>query len=45
MEKVALKMRKACEKRLLLIINNIHLFKDDAGGHDLLQILQERAEI
>lgn len=45
MEKVALRMRKARGKPLLLIINNIHLFKDDEGGRDLLEILQQRAEI
>ncbi|KAF9740433.1 hypothetical protein PMIN06_009549 [Paraphaeosphaeria minitans] len=46
MEKVALKMRKARGKPLLLIINNIHLFKnDDQGSLALLEILQQRAEI
>ncbi|KAF2677545.1 hypothetical protein K458DRAFT_481293 [Lentithecium fluviatile CBS 122367] len=45
MEKVALKMRKARRKPLLLVINNIHLFKDDTGGSDLLELLQQRAEI
>ncbi|KAF1974730.1 hypothetical protein BU23DRAFT_635494 [Bimuria novae-zelandiae CBS 107.79] len=45
MEKVALKMRKARGKPLLLIINNIHLFKDDTGSQALLEILQQRAEI
>lgn len=45
MEKVALKMRKARGKPLLLIINNIHLFKDDERNHALLEILQQRAEI
>jgi hypothetical protein len=45
LEKVALKMRKARGKPLILILNNIHLFKDDGGGSDLLEILQQRAEI
>ncbi|KAF2731552.1 hypothetical protein EJ04DRAFT_498457 [Polyplosphaeria fusca] len=45
MEKVALKLRKKRGRPLLLIINNIHLFKNDAGGQDLLEILQQRAEI
>lgn len=46
MEKVALKMRKARGKPLLLIINNVHLFKnDDQGSLALLEILQQRAEI
>lgn len=29
----------------MLVINNIHLFKDDTAGQDLLGILQQRAEI
>ncbi|CAG8526862.1 12561_t:CDS:2 [Ambispora gerdemannii] len=29
---------------LVLIINNIHSFKDDEDGNDLLEILQQRAE-
>ncbi|KAF2017623.1 hypothetical protein BU24DRAFT_420666 [Aaosphaeria arxii CBS 175.79] len=45
MEKVALKLRKARGKPLLFIINNVHLFKDDEGGMNLLEILQQRAEI
>lgn len=45
MEKVALSMRKKRGKPLLLIINNIHLFKDDGAGKHLLDILQQRAEI
>ncbi|KAF2268232.1 hypothetical protein CC78DRAFT_530157 [Lojkania enalia] len=45
MEKVALKLRKKRGRPLLLIINNIHLFKNDVGGHDILEILQQRAEI
>jgi hypothetical protein len=45
MEKVALDLRKKRGKPLMLIINNIHLFKDDADGQSLLEILQQRAEI
>lgn len=45
MEKVALSLRKKRGKPLLLIINNIHLFKDDEAGKHLLEILQQRAEI
>jgi hypothetical protein len=45
MEKVALRMRKRRGKPLLMIINNIHLFKDDEAGKHLLEILQQRAEI
>jgi hypothetical protein len=45
LEKVALSMRKRRRKPLLMIINNIHLFKPDEGGRHLLEILQQRAEI
>jgi hypothetical protein len=45
MEKVALSMRKRRHRPLLMIINNIHLFKEDEGGRHLLEILQQRAEI
>jgi hypothetical protein len=45
LEKVALKLRKARGRPLLLIINNIHFFKDDDAGLGLLEILQQRAEI
>jgi hypothetical protein len=45
LEKVALSMRKLRRKPLLMIINNIHLFKPDEGGRHLLEILQQRAEI
>lgn len=45
LEKVALSMRKRRGKPLLLVINNIHLCKDDDQGRDLMEILQQRAEI
>lgn len=45
LEKVALSMRRRRGKPLLMIINNIHLFKEDEGGRHLLEILQQRAEI
>lgn len=45
MEKVALKMRKARGKPLVLIVNNIHLIRDEPNGQNLLEILQQRAEI
>lgn len=45
MEKVALSLRRRRGKPLLMIINNIHLFKDDEGGRHLMEILQQRAEI
>ncbi|KAF1835286.1 hypothetical protein BDW02DRAFT_646984 [Decorospora gaudefroyi] len=45
LEKVALSLRKRRGRPLLMIINNIHLFKDDETGKHLLEILQQRAEI
>lgn len=45
LEKVALSMRKRRGKPLVMIINNIHLLKDDEGGKALFEILQQRAEI
>lgn len=45
MEKVALKMRKSRGKPLILIVNNIHLIRDEANGQNLLELLQQRAEI
>lgn len=45
LEKVAWSMRKRRGKPLIMIINNIHLFKDDEPGKHLLEILQQRAEI
>ncbi|CAG8481840.1 7748_t:CDS:2 [Racocetra fulgida] len=32
------------EKPLVLVISNIHAFKDDEDGEDLLELLQQRAE-
>ncbi|CAG8758562.1 14190_t:CDS:2, partial [Gigaspora margarita] len=46
-EAVAIKYRnkyKKTPKPLVLIINNIHAFKDDEEGEDLLELLQQRAE-
>jgi hypothetical protein len=45
LKKVALYMRKRRRKPLLMIINNIHLFKEDDGGQHLMEILEQRAEI
>lgn len=43
-EKVALRRRNAGEKPLILIINSMHLVRDDDDGRDLLELLQQRAE-
>ena len=44
LEKVALKNRRLRGKPLVLIINSIHLLRDDHDGRDLLELLQQRAE-
>jgi hypothetical protein len=44
LEKVALRRRRAVGKPLVLIINSVHLLRDDADGRDLLELLQQRAE-
>jgi len=44
LEKVALKRRKRVGKPLVLIINAVHLLRDDDDGRDLLELLQQRAE-
>ncbi|PVI06649.1 hypothetical protein DM02DRAFT_402877 [Periconia macrospinosa] len=45
MEKVALKLRQTRGRPLVLVINNIHLFRSDEAGRSLLETLQQRAEI
>jgi vacuolar-type H+-ATPase subunit E/Vma4 len=44
LEKVALKGRRTVGKPLILIINSMHLLRDDEDGRDLLELLQQRAE-
>ncbi|KAI1372145.1 hypothetical protein F4677DRAFT_433041 [Hypoxylon crocopeplum] len=44
LEKVALAHRAKKNKPLVLIINQIHLIRDDEDGKDLLELLQQRAE-
>lgn len=44
LEKIALKRRKQVGKPLIMIINAVHLLRDDADGRDLLELLQQRAE-
>ena len=43
-EKVALKRREAVGRPLILIINSVHLLRDDEDGRDLLELIQQRAE-
>jgi hypothetical protein len=44
LEKVALKRRRRVGRPLVLIINLMHLLRDDHDGKDLLELLQQRAE-
>ncbi len=44
LEKVALRRRKRVGKPLVLIINSLHLLRDDEDGRDLLELMQQRAE-
>lgn len=44
LEKVALKRRKKVGKPMVVIINAIHLLRNDEDGRDLLELLQQRAE-
>ncbi|KAF7315154.1 hypothetical protein MIND_00029800 [Mycena indigotica] len=44
LEKVALKLARRREKPLVLIINNVHYFKNDDDGRGMLLQLQQRAE-
>ena len=44
LEKVALKKANATGRPLVLVINNVHYFKNDDGGNNMLLQLQQRAE-
>lgn len=43
LEKVALKRRDRVGRPLILIINSMHLLRDDDDGKDLLELVQQRA--
>ncbi|CAG8478432.1 10072_t:CDS:2 [Diversispora eburnea] len=43
-EEVAYIYKRRHKRPLVLIINNVHSFKDDEDGSDLLELLQQRAE-
>lgn len=45
MEKIALKRKEQVGKPLILIITGAHLVRDDADGQDLLELVQQRAEL
>jgi hypothetical protein len=44
LEKVALKRRATMNRPLVIIINQMHLIRDDEDGKDLIELLQQRAE-
>lgn len=44
LEKVALQRRKTAGKPLIMIINSMHLLRNDDNGKDLLELLQQKAE-
>ena len=44
LERVALMRRKRVGKPLVLIINSVHLLRDDDDGRNLLELIQQRAE-
>jgi hypothetical protein len=45
MEKIALKRKEQIGKPLVLIITSAHLVRDDEDGQDLLELIQQRAEL
>lgn len=44
LEKVALKRREKFGRPIVIIVNSMHLLRDDDEGRDLLELLQQRAE-
>lgn len=44
LEKVALKRRAKVGRPLVVIINQMHLIRDDEDGKDLIELLQQRSE-
>ncbi|KAI1504372.1 hypothetical protein F5X99DRAFT_37340 [Biscogniauxia marginata] len=45
MEKIALARKERVGKPLILIITGAHLVRDDEDGQDLLELIQQRAEL
>ncbi|KAF9881560.1 hypothetical protein CkaCkLH20_00706 [Colletotrichum karsti] len=45
MEKVALDRKARTDKPLILVINRIHLLREDEEGQNLLELIQQRAEL
>lgn len=44
LEKIAIKRRETKGRPIVLIINSVHLLRDDEDGRDLLELVQQRAE-
>lgn len=44
LEKVALRCARRTGRPLVLVINNVHFFKNDDEGRNMLLQLQQRAE-
>jgi hypothetical protein len=44
LDKVAMERRKKVGRPLVLIINSVHLLRDDDDGRDALELIQQRAE-
>ncbi|QDS73591.1 hypothetical protein FKW77_001467 [Venturia effusa] len=44
LDKVAIKRREKVGRPLVLIINSVHLLRDDEDGRDILELIQQRAE-
>lgn len=44
LEKIALRRRDQVGRPLIIIVNSMHLLRDDDAGKDLLELLQQRAE-
>ncbi|KAL9620764.1 MAG: hypothetical protein Q9160_004777 [Pyrenula sp. 1 TL-2023] len=44
LQKIALRRREQKKPPLILIVNCVHLIRDDEDGRDLLELMQQRAE-
>lgn len=44
LEKIALRRRRKVGRPLIIIINCVHLLRDNEDGQDLIELLQQRAE-
>ncbi|KAH7322742.1 hypothetical protein B0I35DRAFT_407183 [Stachybotrys elegans] len=44
LEKVAMNMRRERRKPLVLIVNQMHLLRNDEDGRDMIELLQQKAE-